>query len=57
MLAKIIVSFILCVCVISLMYGVFEGIREKDDKLTLLCSIGASLVGFLCGVCLGSVLF
>lgn len=39
------------------MYGVFEGIREKDDKLTLLCSIGASLIGLLCGVCLCSICF
>ena len=57
MLAKFILSFILYICMISLMYGVFEGIRAKDDKLTLLCLIGASLIGLLCGVCLGSVCF
>lgn len=32
MLAKFILSFILYICMISLMYGVFEGIRAKDDK-------------------------
>lgn len=57
MIVKIIVAIILCIILIALMYGSFNGIREKDDKFTLICSIGASLVGLLCGFVLGSLFF
>lgn len=57
MIAKIIVVIVLFVAMMVLMQGVFEGLREKDDKLALICSIGASLVGLMSGVVLGSILF
>ena len=39
------------------MYGCFEGIREKDDKLTVICSLASGLVGFLLGLSLSSIIF
>ena len=39
------------------MYGCFEGIREKDDKLTLICSLSYGLIGFLLGFSLSSIIF
>lgn len=55
--AKIIAATILMITLICVMYGAFEGIKNNDDKLELICSISASLVGFLFGVILGSLLF
>lgn len=57
MIANIIVAIVLFVAMTALMYGVFEGIREKDDRLTLICSTSASLVGLLCGFLLGFICF
>lgn len=39
------------------MYNVIVGVRTKDDRLTVLCGIGAGLVGILLGIALGSILF
>ena len=39
------------------MYNVIVGIRTNDDKLIVLCGIGAGLIGMLFGVALGSILF
>lgn len=52
MIAKIIIAIVLFITMITLMYGVFEGLREKDDRLALICSIGAGLIGLLSGVIL-----
>lgn len=57
MIAKIIVAIILMIALICVMYGAFEGIKNNDDKLTLICSMSAGGVGFLFGVILGSLLF
>lgn len=57
MIAKIIVAIILMIALICVMYGAFEGIKNNDDKLTLICSISAGGVGLLFGVILGSLLF
>jgi uncharacterized membrane protein YfcA len=56
MIAKIIVVFLLVIVLISLMYGAFEGIKEDDKQLTLMCSIAAGPVGILCGFILGSLI-
>jgi hypothetical protein len=57
MIAKIIVPSFLMIVLISLMYGAFEGIKEDDKQLTLICSIAAGPVGLLCGIVLGSLIF
>ena len=57
MVFKIIMTIILFIAFISVMYGCFEGIREKDDKLTAICSLASGLVGFLLGVTLSSIIF
>ena len=36
--------------------GVFDAIREKDDKLTVLFAIAASLFGMIFGIMLGSLI-
>lgn len=56
MTAKIIVALFLVITLISLMYGSFEGIKENDKTLTLICSTAAGLVGLLCGFVLGSLI-
>jgi hypothetical protein len=56
MVFNIIFTIIVLIAFISLMYGTFEGVRRKDDKLTILCSIGAGLIGMILGVCLCSML-
>lgn len=57
MIFKIIMTIILFIAFISVMYGCFEGIREKDDKLTVICSLASGLVGFLLGLSLSSIIF
>lgn len=57
MIAKIIVAIILMIALICVMYGAFEGIKNNDDKLTLICSMSAGGVGLLFGFILGSLLF
>ena len=42
---------------ISVMYGCFEGIKEKNDKLTAICSYGSGVIGFLLGLALSSIIF
>ena len=54
---NIIFTIIVLIAFIALMYGTFEGIRAKNNKLTILCSIGAGLVGMILGVCLCSIMF
>ena len=57
MIFKIIITIILYIALITLMYNVIVGVREKDDKLIILCGIGSGLVGMLFGVALSSILF
>ena len=57
MVFKIIFAIILYVSLITLMYNVIVGVRTKDDKLIVLCGIGAGLIGMLFGVLLGNILF
>ena len=57
MIFKIIMTIILFIAFISVMYGCFEGIKEKDDKLTAMCGLGSGLVGFLLGLTLSSIIF
>lgn len=56
-IAKIIAATILMIALICVMYGAFEGIKNNDDKLTLICSMSAGGIGFMFGVILGSLLF
>ena len=57
MIFNIIFTIILFIALISTMYNVIVGIRTNDDKLIVLCGIGAGLIGMLFGVALGSILF
>ena len=57
MIAEIIVAIILMIALICVMYGAFEGIKNNEDKLTLICSMSAGGIGFMFGVILGSLLF
>ena len=57
MIFKMIMTTILFIVFISVMYGCFEGIREKDDKLTAICCLASGLIGNLLGFLLGSIVF
>ena len=57
MIFKIISAVILFIALITSMYNVIVGVRTKDDKLTVLCGIGAGLIGMMFGVILGSIVF
>lgn len=57
MIFKIIITIILFIAFIWSMYNVMVGVRENDDKLTVLCGIASGLVGLLLGMSLSSVLF
>lgn len=57
MIAKVIVAVILMIILILLMYGTIIGIRENDKAYAVVCSVGAGLVGLLCGFVLGSLMF
>lgn len=57
MILKVIITIILYITLIVLMYNVIIGVRTNDDKLTVLCGIGAGLVGILCGTALSSIIF
>lgn len=56
MIFEIIITIILFIAFISVMYGCFEGIREKDNKLTVMCSLASGLIGILLGLSL-SIIF
>ena len=57
MIFKIVTTIIIFIAFISVKYGCFEGIRKKDDKLTLMCSLASGLIGFLLGLSLSNILF
>ena len=56
MIAKIIVTIFLFILMILCQKGVFDAIREKDDKLAILGSIAAMDFGLVSGVLLGSLI-
>lgn len=55
MILIIIRTIILFIAFISAMYGCFKGIKEKDDKLTIMCSLAYGLIGFLLGLSLSGI--
>ena len=57
MIFNIILTIILFIALITAMYNIIVGIRIKDDRLIVLCGIGAGLIGMLFGVVLSSILF
>lgn len=57
MILIIIRTIILFIAFISAMYGCFKGIKEKDDKLTIMCSLAYGLIGFLLGLSLSGIVF
>ena len=56
MIFNIIITIILFIALIAAMYNIIVGIRIKDDRLVVLCGIGAGLIGMLFGVALSSIL-
>ena len=57
MILIIIRTIILFIAFIFAMYGCFKGIKEKDDKLTIMCSLAYGLIGFLLGLSLSGIVF
>ena len=57
MIFNIILAIILFIALIAAMYNVIVGVRTNDDRLIVICGIGAGLIGMLFGVVLGSILF
>ena len=57
MIFNIILTIILFITLITAMYNIIVGIRIKDDRLIVLCGIGAGLIGMLFGIVLSSILF
>lgn len=53
---RIIVCILLSIAFIGAMYGALEGIRTKDDRLTLLCSIASALIGLLTDFCIANII-
>ena len=56
MIANIIVTVFLFTLMILCQKWTLDAIREKDDKLTVLFSIAASLFGLIFGIVLGSLI-
>ena len=57
MIFNIMLTIILFIALIAAMYNIIVGVRTKDDKLIVICGIGAGLIGMLFGVALSSILF
>ena len=57
MIFRIIYAVILFISLIIAMYNVIIGVRTNDDKLIVICGIGAGLIGMMFGLVLGSILF
>ena len=57
MIFNIILTIILFIALITTMYNIIVGVRTKDDRLIVICGIGAGLIGMLFGVALSSILF
>ena len=56
MIANIIVTIFLFISMILCQKWTLDAIRKKDDKLTVLFSIAASLFGMIFGIMLGSLI-
>lgn len=52
-----IITTILFIALICAIYGFFEGVREYDDKLTILCDIAIVSIGILLGLSLSGIIF
>lgn len=57
MIFAVIYAVILLIALITLMYNIIIGVRTNDDKLIVICGIGAVPVGMLFVIVLGSILF
>ena len=57
MIFNIIFTIIVFIALITAMYNIIVGIRTKDNRLIVLCGIGAGLIGMLFGIALSSILF
>ena len=57
MIGKIIASIIILIFFIGLQFESFVSIRNNDNKMAIICSLGAGLFGLLLGFILGSLLF
>ena len=47
--ARIIVCILLSIALMGVVYGFFEGIRTKNERLALICSMALVLIGLLTG--------
>jgi hypothetical protein len=57
MIFNIIITIILFIALITAMYNIIVGVITNDDRLIVMCGIGAGLIGMLFGVALSSILF
>ena len=48
-IARIIVCIVLSISLMGVVYGFFEGIRTKNERLALICSMALVLIGLLTG--------
>ena len=55
--AKIITATVFLIAFIASLYYSFNSIRNHDDAMAVICSLGASLFGLILGILLGSLLF
>ena len=55
-IVRIIVCIVLSIVLIGAMYGAFEGIIIKDDRLALMYSIASALIGMLTGFCIANII-
>ena len=53
--ARIIVCIVLSITLMGVAYGFFEGIRTKNERLTLICSMALVFIGLLTGFCITSI--
>jgi hypothetical protein len=57
MTMKIVVTIVLCIVTIVLINESVNAIKNNEDKFAVICAYGASLTGFLFGLCLGGICF
>ena len=55
-IARIIVCIVLSISLMGVVYGFFEGIRTKNERLALICSIASALIGLLTGFCIANII-
>ena len=57
MTARIITATVFLIALIASLYGSINSIRNHDDAMAVICSLGAGLFGLILGILLGSLLF